>query len=121
MTRKPAVPPELETLPWRSAVTVQQPILRQCWRDLLREARTSESVAVTRHSRIDVVIVLTYARIAEIWRDATPRRQAVSVELAQATARHLAVLQAPDVRARIDAALEARGALWPRPKAGSFF
>jgi prevent-host-death family protein len=110
--------PQIEELPRRNATQVKNQ-----WSDLVREVRTRGSVAVTRHDKIEMVVIdaAKYREMAALVRGAAARQQEILAELSTEFDRRLAALKAPDARRRMAAAMESRGQLKVRPKAGDSF
>ncbi len=106
---------KLEDLPRLSATQV-----KNRWGDLVREVRSSGSVAVTSNDRTEMVVVDAgkYREMSAIVEATEQRRQAALGELTAEFERRLASLQAPDTRKRMDAVMAARGRPKVRPKAG---
>jgi hypothetical protein len=109
---------QIEELPHRNATQVKNK-----WGDLVREVRASGSVAVTHHDKVEMVVVEVgrYREMAALVAGIDGRHQAALAELSAEFDRHLAALQAPDARARVEAAMASRGRVTPRPKAGASF
>lgn len=105
----------IEDLPRRNATQVKNK-----WGDVIRELRTRGSVAITSHENVEVVMVTpeTYRMMMSLVAAAEERRGATLAELAAEFDQHLAGLQKADARERIDAMMESRGHVKPRPKAG---
>jgi antitoxin (DNA-binding transcriptional repressor) of toxin-antitoxin stability system len=110
--------PQIDELPRRNATQV-----KNRWSDLVREVRTSGSVAVTHHDKVEMVVVEAgeYREMAALVESAKARHQATLAELTAEFDQHLAGLKAPDTRERVEAALASRGRVLPRPKAGTSF
>ena len=109
---------QVEQLPHRKATQVKNQ-----WGDLVREVRASGSVAVTHHDKVEMVVVEVgrYREMAALVEGINGRRQTALAELSAEFDRHLAALQAPDARDRVEAAMASRGRVTPRPKAGASF
>ena len=110
--------PRIENLPQRNATQVKNK-----WADLVREVRASGSVAVTRHNRVEMVVMdaATYRKLAALAGDAAERRQAALAELSAKFDRRLAALKSSETRGRVEAVMAARGRTKHRPKAGVSF
>jgi hypothetical protein len=108
----------LEDLPHRSATEVKNK-----WGDVVREVRASGSVAVTVHDKVEMVVMAAgrYREMAALVEGIKERRRATLAELAAEFDDHLAALQSPDARGRIEEAMESRGRVLTRPKAGTSF
>ena len=108
--------PQIEELRRRNATEVKNK-----WGELVREVRANGSVAVTHHDKVEMVVVEAgrYREMAALVDGIDGRRQAALAELTAEFDRHLAALQAPDARQRVDATMAARGRVTPRPKAGT--
>lgn len=108
----------IEDLPRRNATEV-----KNRWGDLVREVRACGSVAVTNHDNIEMVVIEVgkYREMSLLVESVQERRGAALAELTAEFDEHLARLKAPDVRARIEAAMASRGRTTPRPKAGTSF
>ena len=113
-----AVFPQIKDLPQRSATQVKNQ-----WGDLVRAVRASVSVAVTHHDKVEMVVVEVgrYREMAALVEGINGRGQTALAELSAEFDRHLAALQAPDARDRVEAAMASRGRVTPRPKAGASF
>lgn len=107
--------PPIDELPRRNATEVKNK-----WSDLVDAVRGSGSVAVTNHGKIEIVVVEAgkYREMAALAAGAEARHQATLSELAAEFDRHLAQLQAPDTRERVEAVLASKGRAKRRPKAG---
>jgi prevent-host-death family protein len=110
--------PHIEELPRRNATEA-----KNRWGGLVREVRALGTVAITSHETVEVVIIEAekYREMAALVRGAEQRRKAALEELSAEFDRHLASLQRPDTRARIDAAMAANGRIKTRAKAGPAF
>jgi antitoxin (DNA-binding transcriptional repressor) of toxin-antitoxin stability system len=110
--------PQIEDLPRRNATQVKNK-----WSDLVREVRACGTVAVTHHDKVEMVVVeaAKYREMAALVEAAKARQQASLAELAAEFDRHLATLQHPDTRGRVEAALASQGRVVPRPKAGASY
>lgn len=108
----------IEELPCRTSSEVKNQ-----WSALSRDVRARGSIAVTHHGRVEMVVVdaAIYREMAALVEDAKARDRVGLAELTAEFDRHLAKLQAPDTRERLDTAMELRGRVTPRPKAGSSF
>jgi prevent-host-death family protein len=108
----------IEELPRRNATEVKNK-----WGDLVREVRQRGSVAVANHGKVEMVVVevAKYRELAALAAEAEGRREASLAELAAEFDRHLAGLETPGTRERVDAALATKGRVTPRPKAGSAY
>jgi len=108
----------IEDLPRRNSTQVKNK-----WSDLVREVRASGSVAVTNHDRVEMVVVEAdkYREMAALTQSIEQRQQAALIELSAEFDRQLADLNAPDAHERVEAAMESRGRVMPRPKAGESF
>jgi antitoxin (DNA-binding transcriptional repressor) of toxin-antitoxin stability system len=110
--------PQIEELPRRNATQVKNK-----WSDLVREVRASGSVAVTHHDKVEMVVVeaARYREMAALIEGIDARRQTALAELSAEFDQHLAALQAPEARKRVEATMASRGRVTPRPKAGASF
>jgi antitoxin (DNA-binding transcriptional repressor) of toxin-antitoxin stability system len=108
----------IEDLPRRNSTQVKNK-----WSDLVREVRASGSVAVTHHDRVEMVVVEAdkYREMAALTEGVELRRQAALSELTAEFDKRLAELRAPGARERVEAAMESRGRVTPRPKAGASY
>ena len=108
----------IEELPRRNATQVKNK-----WSDLVRQVRTSGSVAVTHHDQIEMVVVEAgkYREMTALVEGAEERRQATLAELTAEFDQRLATLTSPDTHERVEAAMASRGRVTPRPKAGASF
>lgn len=109
---------KLEDLPRRNATQV-----KNRWSDVVREVRTSGSVAVTSHDRIEMVVVDAgrYREMEAIVQETEQRRKAAIAELTAEFDQHLASLRKPGTRKKIDDIFSSDGNTRVRPKAGPSF
>jgi PHD/YefM family antitoxin component YafN of YafNO toxin-antitoxin module len=108
----------LDDLPQRNATQVKNK-----WRDLVDQVRTTGSVAVTHHDKVEMVVmdVATYQEMVNLAAAATTRQRDVLTELTAEFDEQLASLQAPGTHDKIDAVMEFRGDLTKisdHPRAG---
>lgn len=110
--------PQIEELPHRNATEA-----KNRWGSLVREIRALGTIAITSHDRVEVVILEaeTYRRVAALVSGAEQRRKVALDELSAEFDRHLASLQAPHARARVEATMAAKGRVKTRSKAGASF
>lgn len=108
----------LEALPQKSATEV-----KNGWAKVVREVRSSGSVAVTQHDRVEMVVMdaETYREITALAAEQTERRRAVLEELTQAFDQRLRSLDSPETPKKFAAVRAAKGRLKHPPKAGSTF
>jgi len=111
----------VDDLPKRNATQV-----KNMWRDLVDQVRTTGSVAVTHHGKVEMVVmdVATYRHMLDIAAEAEIRQRDTLSELTAEFDRHLAALQGSATHGKIDAVLEHRGdlaKLAKRPKAGQSY
>ena len=113
-----AVLPMPEDLPSRPASHV-----KNRWGEVARQVRKSGSVSVTNHAKVEMVLIdaATYRRLAQEMGSVRAREEAVMAGLDRAFEARLAVLQAPDARARVDGLFASRGKLKRLLKAGTSF
>jgi prevent-host-death family protein len=109
---------KLESLPRHTASQVKNK-----WGEVVRQVNRSGIGAVTNHSTVEMVLMPAagYEQLLDELASLRAQRQNTLDELTQRFNTRLAVLQAPDAGAKVDALFDARGALAPRPKAGSTF
>lgn len=114
----PGTLPRIEKLPQRTATQVKNK-----WSDVVRAVRTSGSVAVTQHDRIEMVVmdVETYRKMTALAEDDRGQHRAVLSELSAEFDHRLASLQHPDTHVRVQRVMAARGRTKRRPKAGTSF
>jgi PHD/YefM family antitoxin component YafN of YafNO toxin-antitoxin module len=108
--------PHIEDLPRRTAADV-----RRKFADVMREIHKKGVVAITRHDKIEVVIMdggEYRRRTAKLPTEA--RRQALLAELAAEFDQRLASLRKSEAREQVDAIMDADGKTKRRPKAGDF-
>jgi len=108
---------KIDDLPQRNATQVKNQ-----WGDLVRTVHKTGSVAVTTHDRVEMVVMDAerYQEMIALVEGAQQRREAALAELTAEFDRHLAQLQSPDTRDRLEAAMDSRGRV-PLPKAGPSF
>jgi prevent-host-death family protein len=109
---------QIEELPRRTSTEVKNQ-----WSALAREVRARGSVAVTHHGKVEAVIMDAdaYRKMAALVEETRARDRATLVELAAEFDRHLELLRAPAASERAAAAMDSRGRVRPRPKAGAAF
>lgn len=110
--------PTLDHLPRQSASHVKNK-----WRDVVREVRTTGSIAITNHSAVELVLVdaATYEQLAASAAALKAREASVLDQLASQFDQRLAVLAQPDAQDKVTAAFARKGKLAHRPKAGAAF
>ena len=110
--------PQLEELPRRTTTQVKNK-----WGELVRDVRALGTIAVTNHDEVEMVVLEAgkYREMAKLVASVEDRQKAALSELAAEFDRRLAVLNAPDARERIEAAMALRGRVKPRSKAGPSF
>jgi hypothetical protein len=108
----------LEAMPQKSATEV-----KNGWAKVVREVRSSGSVAVTQHDRVEMVVMdaETYREITSLAVDQAERRRAMLDELTQAFDQRLRSLDKRETPKRFAAVRAAKGRLKHPPKAGSTF
>lgn len=107
--------PQIEELPRRNATEA-----KNRWGGFVREVRALGAIAITSHGYVEVVVIEAgkYRELAAFVGAAEERRKAALAELSAEFDRHLASLQGPDAKARVDAAMAAKGRVKTRSKAG---
>lgn len=107
--------PEIEKLPRRNATEA-----KNRWGALVREARTLGAIAITSHGYVEVVVMEAgkYRELAAFVGAAEEHRKAVLAPLSAEFGQHFASLRRPDAKARVDAAIAAKGRVKARSKAG---
>ena len=110
--------PNIQELPRQNASQVKNK-----WADMVRLVRESGSVAVTNHSAVEMVLVdaKAYQRLTEEIQAMKAREQTALDELTNRFNARLAVLQQPDASRKLNALLDAKGAIKKRPKAGASY
>ncbi len=110
--------PQIEELPRRNATEA-----KNRWGGLVREVRALGTIAITSHEKVEVVILEAgkYREMAAFVGSAEQRRKAALEELSAEFDRHLASLQGPNTRARVEAAMAAKGRVKTHSKAGVSF
>jgi PHD/YefM family antitoxin component YafN of YafNO toxin-antitoxin module len=108
----------LEALPQKSATEV-----KNGWAKVVREVRSSGSVAVTQHDRVEMVVMdaETYHEITALATEQTERRRAALEALTQAFDQRLRSLDNAETPKKFAAVRAAKGRLKHPPKAGSTF
>ncbi|MEI9984409.1 MAG: type II toxin-antitoxin system prevent-host-death family antitoxin [Aliidongia sp.] len=111
-------PLDIDTMPRHSSTQV-----KNNWAELVREVRQSGSVAITNHSKVEMVLVEAdqYRDMAAQIEAKRLRDQAILDELTRRFDAQLAVLQQPDLEKKIQAMFDAGGKLKNRPKAGTTY
>lgn len=109
---------KLEALPRHSASQVKNK-----WGDVVRQVNRTGVAAVTSHSTVEMVLMpaAEYEQLRGELAALRAQRQGALDELTQRFDARLAVLQQPDAAARVEALLESRGQVAPRPRAGASF
>jgi prevent-host-death family protein len=109
---------DIDALPQQSASQVKNK-----WAELVRRVREVGSVAITNHSKVEMVVVEAgrYQEMTTQIETMQRRQQAVLDELSKRFDERLDKLQSPGFREKLDAVFEARGELRNRPKAGETF
>lgn len=109
---------EIEKLPRRNATEA-----KNRWGGLVRDVRKLGTIAITSHEKVEVVILEAgkYREMAALVDDVEQRRKAALEKLSAEFDRHLASLQVPGARARVEAAMGAKGRVRRRSKAGASF
>ncbi|MCW5624563.1 MAG: type II toxin-antitoxin system prevent-host-death family antitoxin [Burkholderiales bacterium] len=111
--------PDLDALPRQNASQVKNK-----WGEVVRLVRESGSVAVTNHTKVEMVLVdaSRYRQLIEEIQKIRTREQAALDELAQRFNARLAVLQEPGASQKVQALFDAKGKLSKRrPKAGTSY
>lgn len=108
----------LEELPRQNASRVKNK-----WGDVVRQVQAEGSVAVTNHSKVEMVLVeaATYERMVKEAQARQSHEQNVLQALDQRFDERLAALQQPAAAAQLGGLLAAGGKLRARPKAGATF
>lgn len=108
----------LEELPRQNASRVKNK-----WGDVVRQVQAEGSVAVTNHSKVEMVLVdaATYQRMVQETQARQSHEQQVIDALDQRFDARLAALQQPGAAAQLEGLLAAGGRLRNRPKAGASF
>jgi len=98
-------------------------MVRNKWGDIVRQVRQVGSVAITNHSKVEMVLVdaETYSHVTQALASLKAHEQTVLDDLAARFDARLAALQQPDAKDRLGALLASRGRLGQRPKAGASF
>lgn len=107
--------PPIEELLRRSATEA-----KNRWGGLVREVRALEGIAITSHGYVEVVVIEAgrHRELAAFVGAAEERREAAREELSADFDRHLASLQSPETKARVEPAVTAKGRVKTRTKAG---
>jgi prevent-host-death family protein len=110
--------PELNSLPRQSASDVKNK-----WRDLVNEVQKSGSVAVTNHSKVEVVLVdaQLYQHLFDTAAAMKARERSVLERLSGDFEKRLASMQQPGFALKVASVLASEGKLRSRPKAGSSY
>lgn len=111
-------PLDVDAMPRHSATQVKNK-----WAELARKVQQTGSVAITNHTKVEMVLVEVghYQEMTAQIQALRQRDQAVLDELTRRFDAELAQLQQPDMRDKVEAVLSARGKLKNRPKAGATF
>jgi prevent-host-death family protein len=109
---------DIDALPQQSASQVKNK-----WAELVRRVREVGSVAITNHSKVEMVVVEAsrYREMTAQLEAMQRRRQAVLDDLSRRFDERLDKLQSSGLREKLDAVFEAGGKLRNPPKAGETF
>ncbi|MGC3986997.1 MAG: type II toxin-antitoxin system prevent-host-death family antitoxin [Pseudorhodoferax sp.] len=108
----------LEQLPRQNASRVKNK-----WGDVVRQVQSEGSVAVTNHSKVEMVLVdaAVYERMVKEMQARQGHEQHVLQALDQRFDERLAALQQPGAAAQVGSLFAAGGKLRTRPKAGTSY
>jgi prevent-host-death family protein len=109
---------DIDALPQQSASDVKNK-----WAELVRRVREVGSIAITNHSKIEMVVVEAgrYQEMTAQIEAVQRRRQAALDALSKRFDEQLEAMQSPDFREKLDAVFAAKGKLRNPPKAGETF
>ena len=110
---------DLDELPQQNATHVKNK-----WGDVVRQVQQEGSVAITNHSKVEMVLVTAnvYRQLTSLMSEVKEReRQQQLDELKKRFDQRLAGLKRPDFADTVDRVLAARGKLENPPKAGETY
>jgi len=109
---------DIDALPQQSASQVKNK-----WAELVLRVREVGSVAITNHSKVEMVVVEAsrYKEMTAQLEAIQRRREAALDALSKRFDEQLEAMQSPDFREKIDAVFAAKGKLRNPPKAGETF